>query len=105
MNSLAPKILLLNFLIPGSLVLGLGGCTQPLASQSGGNWHENDYVTRNLAAQLSNPMDLTRGHGDLTVPAQPLVTAITSWSAHQSSNSGGVASPTLSGMSGSTGAS
>ena len=80
------------------VTIALAGCAQnsPLYSDNN-NWHENGVVMQDLAAQLSNPADLTRGHGDTTVPAQAFVTAATSWYTSQSANSGAVAMSALGG--------
>jgi type IV pilus biogenesis protein CpaD/CtpE len=86
------------------LTAALTGCAQAPLSQSSSNWHENDVIARDLAAQLYNPSDLTGGHGDATVPAQPLVAAITSWSTAQAASSATTASPSLNGLGGGGGA-
>jgi type IV pilus biogenesis protein CpaD/CtpE len=94
-SNLASKILCITL-----VTIALAGCAQDSPLHSDDNWHENGVVMQDLAAQLSNPADLTNGHGDMTVPAQAFVTAATSWYTSQSANSGAVAMSALSSGSG-----
>ena len=80
-----------------SLITLLSGCAQNNLSPSGSDWHENDALNRDLAAQLANPADLVKGHGDATVPAQALVAAIESWSAKPAESPGTTSGSTFGG--------
>lgn len=45
----------------------LAGCAQQDPFASPGSWHETHAATRNIAAELVSPQDLTQGRGDLAL--------------------------------------